>query len=35
MNQIANPHDKFFKEMLSQPEAARIFLRMYLNSITF
>lgn len=30
MNEITNPHDKFFKEVLSQPEAARTFLRDYL-----
>jgi hypothetical protein len=30
MAEIINPHDKFFKEMLAQPEAARIFLRDFL-----
>ena len=30
MAEIINPHDKFFKEMLVQPEAARIFLRDFL-----
>ena len=30
MAEIINPHDKFFKEMLTQPEAARIFLRDFL-----
>nr|MBP8292620.1 Rpn family recombination-promoting nuclease/putative transposase [Caldilineaceae bacterium] len=30
MAEIVNPHDKFFKEALTQPEAARIFLRDYL-----
>jgi hypothetical protein len=30
MADIANPHDKFFKEALTQPEAARTFLREYL-----
>ncbi|MFN3983631.1 MAG: Rpn family recombination-promoting nuclease/putative transposase, partial [Caldilinea sp.] len=30
MADIINPHDKFFKEMLTQPEAARSFLRDFL-----
>ena len=30
MAEITNPHDKFFKEALTQPEAARTFLRDYL-----
>ena len=30
MAEITNPHDKFFKEMLSQPGAAYSFLRDYL-----
>lgn len=30
MAELTNPHDKFFKEALTQPEAARIFLRDYL-----
>ena len=30
MAEIINPHDKFFKEMLAQPEAARTFLRDFL-----
>jgi len=28
--ELVNPHDKFFKEALTQPEAARDFLRYYL-----
>ena len=28
--ELANPHDKFFKEALTQPEAARVFLRDFL-----
>ena len=27
---VINPHDKFFKEALTQPDAARTFLRDYL-----
>ena len=30
MAEIINPHDKFLKEMLAQPEAARTFLRDFL-----
>lgn len=30
MSDLTNPHDKFFKEMLAQPEAANDFLRYYL-----
>ncbi len=30
MAELTNPHDKFFKEALTQPEAARTFLRDYL-----
>jgi predicted transposase YdaD len=30
MADIANPHDKFFKETLSQPGAAEQFLRHFL-----
>ena len=30
MSDITNPHDKFFKEALTQPDAARTFLRDYL-----
>ena len=30
MAEIINSHDKFFKEMLTQPEVARIFLRDFL-----
>ena len=30
MAELTNPHDKFFKEALTQPDAARIFLRDYL-----
>jgi len=30
MPELANPHDKFFKEALTQPDAAREFLRYYL-----
>lgn len=32
MAEITNPHDKFFKEALAQPNAAYIFLRDYLPS---
>lgn len=30
MTEVVNPHDKFFKEALTQPDAARTFLRDYL-----
>ena len=30
MAELSNPHDRFFKEMLTQPEAANDFLRHYL-----
>jgi predicted transposase/invertase (TIGR01784 family) len=30
MTELSNPHDRFFKEMLTQPEAANDFLRHYL-----
>ncbi len=30
MPELLNPHDKFFKEALTQPDAARDFLRYYL-----
>lgn len=30
MSDINNPHDSFFKELLSQPQNARDFLRYYL-----
>ena len=30
MSDLTNPHDKFFKEALTQPDAARTFLRDYL-----
>ncbi len=30
MAELTNPHDKFFKEALTQPDAARTFLRDYL-----
>jgi len=30
MSELANPHDKFFKEALTQPGAAADFLRHYL-----
>ena len=29
MAELSNPHDRFFKEMLTQPEAANDFLRHY------
>lgn len=30
MSELTNPHDKFFKAALTQPDAARSFLRDYL-----
>ena len=30
MTDLTSPHDKFFKDALTQPDAARIFLRDYL-----
>jgi predicted transposase YdaD len=30
MSEISNPHDKFFKEMFSQPELTRDFPQNYL-----
>lgn len=30
MSEVTNPHDKFFKDALTQPDAARTFLRDYL-----
>ena len=30
MADVVNPHDKFFKQLLTQPDAAETFLRTYL-----